>query len=555
VTPAGLLLRRHAPLLAVLALATGVRLVFHHDVRAQEFARLTYVSESDAYWYDRWAREIAAGDVLGRDLSLLVSDWQARVGSDAEWRRWFRPPAYNPAPLYLYLVAGVYALAGPRPEAVFAVQLGLGVCAVALVYAAGARAFGRAAGLAAAVLAAVYAPLVFYEGTLLRTVPIAVLELAVLVAALRADASGRPLDFALLGATGGAALLAQPTSALLLLLCGGFSAARRVRDPRRAGAVVVAVAGGLVLALLPLWLRNAAVGAPVFALESRGPFALVFGNVADSPTRAIGFSVPDSALAILRETDYRLLPGLRAALATFDSPQSFALFELGKLAAAFSDFEIYNNLSFYYFADRSPLLGALPRFAAVAGLGAAGIGLALARRRDAREPGRRGAAIAGLYLAYGVLSAIVSVVLARYRIPLACALILFGGAALAEAVSRARRRELATPLALVGGAIAASAVALADAGVSFPRDRVQEPIAWARSVAREGDPGRAVAEIERALASFRGDPRQIPKLHRAAAQLYRGMGDAARAAAHAAAARAASARAREDDVEPEDDQP
>ena len=66
-----------------------------------------------------------------------------------------RPPGYPT------LIAGVYALFGPRLLVLRVIEALLGVLAVALIGAAGARVFGRRAGLIAGALAALHPVLAF----------------------------------------------------------------------------------------------------------------------------------------------------------------------------------------------------------------------------------------------------------------------------------------------------------------------------------------------------------------------------------------------------------
>ena len=96
----------------------------------------------DAARYDAWARSIVEGVV-------------------------FEPGAFSQAPLYPYLVAAVYAIAGPHPGVVVALQVLLGAATVALVGRAAAAAFDETAATWAAWLCALYGVLAFFETKLL----------------------------------------------------------------------------------------------------------------------------------------------------------------------------------------------------------------------------------------------------------------------------------------------------------------------------------------------------------------------------------------------------
>src|SRR5262252_4775424 len=99
---------------------------------------LAAVPIHDAARYDAWARAIVAG-------------------------RTFEPGAFSQAPLYPYLLAGVYAIAGARAWIVFAIQAALGVATVALTASIARRARGEEAAAWAAWLVALFQPLAFFE--------------------------------------------------------------------------------------------------------------------------------------------------------------------------------------------------------------------------------------------------------------------------------------------------------------------------------------------------------------------------------------------------------
>ncbi|MEA2693346.1 MAG: hypothetical protein QOJ16_2733, partial [Acidobacteriota bacterium] len=98
-------------LFALLALALVLRLGHWWAVRkAPFFGQLVMDSQE----YDRWARQIAAGDWLGSEV-------------------------FFQAPLYPYLLGVVYRLAGHRLDAVYLLQIGVAVAACAALHDAGRR--------------------------------------------------------------------------------------------------------------------------------------------------------------------------------------------------------------------------------------------------------------------------------------------------------------------------------------------------------------------------------------------------------------------------------
>src|SRR6185369_7791932 len=130
-------------LFAFLALALVLRLAHWWSVRGQPFFGQLVM---DSQEYDRWARQIATGDWLG-------------------------PEVFFQAPLYPYLLALLYRLFGPSPDAVYLFQIALAVAGVYALYRAGREVAGEGVGLVAAGLAAIYGPFLFYDVQVLKESP------------------------------------------------------------------------------------------------------------------------------------------------------------------------------------------------------------------------------------------------------------------------------------------------------------------------------------------------------------------------------------------------
>ncbi len=130
------------PLVLVLGVALALRLAHWAAVRQAPFVGQLAM---DSWEYDRWAREIAGGDWLGHARGVFFQ-----------------------APLYPYLLALLYVVAGPSLDAAYLVQIGLAVAGCYALYRAGRAMAGERVGLAAAALAGVYGPFLFYDVQLLK---------------------------------------------------------------------------------------------------------------------------------------------------------------------------------------------------------------------------------------------------------------------------------------------------------------------------------------------------------------------------------------------------
>src|SRR5262249_37945449 len=99
----------------------------------------------DSRGYDEWAQRIAGGEWVGRD-------------------------GFYEAPLYPYLLGLVYSIAGRSLMAVRLVQAIVGSASCVLLASAARRMFSPTVGLVAGLMLALYAPAIFFDGLLQKSV-------------------------------------------------------------------------------------------------------------------------------------------------------------------------------------------------------------------------------------------------------------------------------------------------------------------------------------------------------------------------------------------------
>src|SRR2546422_4498409 len=128
--------------LVIFAVAFTLRIVHIWQMRNAPFFTLLV---GDARGYDEWAQRIAGGDWIGRDV-------------------------FYQAPLYPYFLASIYWIAGRSPTLVRIAQAVIGSCSCVLIAAAARRLFSARAGLLAGLMLAVYAPAIFFDGLLQKSV-------------------------------------------------------------------------------------------------------------------------------------------------------------------------------------------------------------------------------------------------------------------------------------------------------------------------------------------------------------------------------------------------
>src|SRR5205823_7545381 len=206
--------------------------------------------------------------------------WRAvRRGGRRLWNRWLGGHTFYQEPLYPYVLAAIYGVAGRRVGAVIFVQALFGVAAAGLVYRLTCRLFDPGAALVAGLLAALYGPAVFHESLLLRDGLVSFVGVATLtVLAVALDRPTHRRWLLLAGLLFGVALLLKSSTLLFSAPAGALVVGRRGREWRGGVAPMVA---GLLLAVLPLVARNLAVGAPPLAVAASGPHAFLYYNAAD----------------------------------------------------------------------------------------------------------------------------------------------------------------------------------------------------------------------------------------------------------------------------------
>lgn len=358
----------------------------------------------DSQEYDRWAQGIANGDWLGSQV-------------------------FFQAPLYPYALGLLYAVFGRSLDAVYLVQIALAVAGCWALYRAGRLMGGERVGLAAAGLAAFYGPFLFHDVQLLKEcAAVAVVSFLLWsLAARRWFAAG-----VLLGIL---ALLRE--NALLLLPFLLPLAARRS----------LALIGGLVLALLPVAIRNGVVGGDFLPTTFQGGVNFYIGNnpEADGTYRPIvpGKQIP----ALERQEPVRVAEGelgrkltagevssfwMRKALAwAADHPGDFLRLQIRKLRMFWSWYEWPDAVDYYWVRQLSPALRvAAVEFGAVTLLALAGLWMVR------REPGPFAPAL--LFALGWMLSTVVFFLFSRYRLPAVPALMVLAAVPIARISERPR---------------------------------------------------------------------------------------------------------------------
>ncbi len=252
-----------AAVAAIALTALGARLLHVWQMTATPFATVLL---GDAKGYDQWARRLAAGDWIGTDV-------------------------FYQAPLYPYVLGAIYATPGADPVTARVVQALVGAGASVLLAAAAARLFGPRAGVVAGLMLALYAPAIFLDGLLQKSV-LDVFFVALIVHALARVLGGAPARrwWALVGVATGALALTRENALILVAVLAAWIWFRAEAAANRRQALT-AFALGVTLVLAPVAARNYAVGGGVYLTTSQfGPNFYIGNNAtADGSYQSLRF--------------------------------------------------------------------------------------------------------------------------------------------------------------------------------------------------------------------------------------------------------------------------
>ncbi len=500
---------------AILLLALTVRALHLVWLRASPFFSALVL---DARHYDEWAQRIAGG---------------AWIGDAAFWVD----------PLYAYVLAGVYALAGHDLLLPRLLNLTCGLATIAVVARLAQRVWAaRLPAVLAALVVALFVPAVHFEAQVEKTA----LSVLLLALALERLLAGSLRAVALAGALVGLATLARgnvlafvPLGAALLALGWDVEPAARGDRARRWRRAAVFVATALPLIALATLHNWAASGTFVPTTTNLG-INLYLGNHADN---LYGYYDPPDFLHPNTESerpDFRAEAERRSGVqlddralsaywtgeawrAVWADPGRAVVRTLRKLQLALNDDEVPDSEDVAIVAAWSPVLRA-PLFWWGQVLALAVLGVVVGWRRRAVR------IVAGVALVY-LATLLPFFIMARLRVQMLPPLAVLAGGGVAWLAARLRTRDWRA--AGAGGAIVAAVVLLAwyQPGWMAQRRIGSLAIGWhnlGASFDAQGQTDEAVRAFEHAVAI---NARSVPASLRMLARIYEDRGERARALA------------------------
>lgn len=427
VTGKDFLRREFLAVALVLLVAAAFRAAYLIEYKANAPYHFSVIADST--YYDNWASRVAAGHGYG-------------------------PKPFYMAPLYPYLLALVFRIAGHTHTAVYAVQMLLGLANLLLTYLLGRRLFGDVSGLAAMVLLALYAPIAYLESKLLTETLAVTLNLASLLLLISAVSKPSKMRFLIAGVFLGLSAVCRPVAILTI----GFVLVWLVllRSPKGRGlggrhlAVLIA---GIALTILPVTARNLIVGRDFALISTNGGIVFAQGN--NPRADGVFAIVPGFTGSIMNQQDQEIEIARKAfGHPVTPSEASGFWFRVGLnfireqpgeflgLLARKALWSVHNReaeCSYNVYLERTlvPTLRwlFLP-FSVLAGMALFGL---VVSRRERRSPET---GLLRLYVASVFLSLVIFTIHSRFRVPAAPALAVFAGFGIVTLAQSTRMRGL-----------------------------------------------------------------------------------------------------------------
>jgi 4-amino-4-deoxy-L-arabinose transferase-like glycosyltransferase len=468
---------RHRLILGFILAAAVILRVVNYAALA-EGPCLIHHSVSDMAFFEEWSAKIADGDILTGEALHPMHTWHRRVaamhlkkhpdkigGLDIEklpkpeqdahyktlWDEWYGGKTFHQEPAYPYAIALIRSVFGPDKMWVHVAQMLLGVCTLLLLYAVTKTYFGGVPALVATGLAAFCSPLLFFELFLLRAAPIAFATLALVFVFERTTRSPTPKRWLVFGVCTGIAMALKSHFLLFGLLTLGMAIWPERKNIAASARTFGWFLGGVLVASLPILIRNLLVGAPFLSTTSVGP--VTFANANHAGYIGFGWSEDDASLTtleqIMDESGGSFFGAMSGAIGSHDGFGGYLSLLWTKFTLAWQWAEFPNNVNFYFAQLHSTVLNYLPiTFTVVAATALVGLIAAILQRKTPKP--------LLLLIALSVLQLVAFYSLARFRGALMVTMLPMSGMGIAWLLSgfRAKNYRAVIPTILACGLFA-----------------------------------------------------------------------------------------------------
>jgi hypothetical protein len=272
----------------VFILALSLRLAYLNQMDQGIYYNLLKMEGTDCFRFIKWS------------FTLTEEGWLAGID-------------FPKSALYSYFLSAVFKIFGTKVYVARIIQMLMGSLTCLMVFTIGKRAFSPLAGLIAGIIAASYAPMIFYDGAILRANMITFLNTLLILLMLTCQDRLTMVRAVLLGIVHGLCILAKPNIIIFIpgIIIWLWLVAEKFGTRKTLVAACI-MAVGTLMPLSIMFARNTALELPALSLTKKGPIEFISGNVPQSP--GIGWVVPESAQEMVKRADGKMTGVIREVL-------------------------------------------------------------------------------------------------------------------------------------------------------------------------------------------------------------------------------------------------
>jgi len=334
------------PLAAVIALGVIIRLLFlweyYHD---PQWTQLLV----DSLFHDHWAKAIAGGDVLGS-------------------------APYFRAPFYIYVLGFIYFLSDNSLLIARLFGHAVGLTGVAATYLIAIRLFNKRTAVAAGIIHALYPLAIYYESELLVDSMFTTMVLYSILLFILSMEKRTARYFFMTGLLIGMGAITRAVilGMLPLYLLWYFIEFKEWKKSALRGLLVIC---GIIIPIIPVTVRNIAIGHDFVLIASSGGINFYIGNNENAdgysaslpPPLGNSWEIKDIKYLAEKETGHEMKA---SEISSFyydkgidwilHNPADFIALYFRKLKFAFNNLEISNNRNLSYFFQTNTVLRTIP---------------------------------------------------------------------------------------------------------------------------------------------------------------------------------------------------
>jgi tetratricopeptide (TPR) repeat protein len=339
-------------LVGLFLLAFVIRLIYLNQIKSNPYFD---TPQRDPLWHHNWAKEIAGGDWIGKEV-------------------FFR------APLYPYFRGILYIIFGESFYVASLIQILIGSLSCVLIYLLAKKLFNRAIGIIASVIACFYAPFIHFDAELELPVLEIFLDLLIVLLLVEAGTKLKKRWWVLSGIVLGLSAITRPNVLVFVpfvLLWIFLRLWKKNKNKIMVSSLFFLL--GTILIISPVTIRNWVVGKDFVLISSQGGINFFIGNNMESDGKsaaaAPGIFPYDGYkdniwLTSIKLAEQNLGRKLKPSeISNFWFKQGFHFIRthllkylelLGKKFYFFwNSYEIESNKDLYFFSRWSSLLGLL----------------------------------------------------------------------------------------------------------------------------------------------------------------------------------------------------